>query len=327
MSNTGTNETERGLNVPESEEDLADKILTAVSEGDEDEMKRLFDQPDAEPEDSEDSEEDSPEEEGKNDSDEEPEDQTAADDSDEEEEASTTTHEPDPAAERIAQLEQKLHNAEAAVGRMASMQSRLAQLERQLKQQAEASVKQKQKEEADSAEKRLRDRIAKLKEIDPDTAEILETMLEHRQSKEQPKQAHAPEASHEDLSEEFYKLLQKHPDAEAIFQHPSWHAWKNTLTPEQLAWASSSKADHVAVALQAYKDYMQGFVKAQQPVTQGGSSPVEDVVDATKQARERKLRRSADSSDKPVKKQPKFDEERFFQEAYEKIAKEAGIVY
>ena len=65
----------------------------------------------------------------------------------------------------------------------------------------------------------------------------------------------------------------------------------------------------------------------QQQVTQEQAAPVEDVVDATKQARERKLQRSADSSDKPVKKQPKFDENQFFAESYEKIAKEAGITY
>lgn len=324
----GTNEAERGLNTPKSEEELAEQILAAVSENDGEEMERLFSvdiSPDAEPEESEDSEEDSPEEDGKNDSDEGPDDQTAADDSEEEEDASTATHEPDPAAERIAQLESKLHNAEAAVGRMASMQSRLAQLERQLKQQAENSVKQKEKEAADSAEGKLRERIAKLKEIDPDTAEILETMLEQRPKDKAP-QEQTQEADHEGTSEEYYKLLNYHPDAETIFKHPSWHAWKNTLTAEQRAWASSNRADQVAAALNAYKQYMQGFGK-QPPVEREQVAPADDVVDATKQARERKLQRSADSSDKPVKKQPKFDESRFFEEAYEKIAKEAGIVY
>lgn len=327
MSNTGTNEAEQSLNIPKSEEDLADQILTAVSEGNSDEMDRLFSvelEPDAEPDESEDSDEDSSEEEEQNTPDEESEDQTAATESKEDEEASITTQQSDPAAEKLAQLEQELHNAKAAVGRMAVMQSRVAQLERQLKQHNAKPDKAKQ--EADDAEKRLRDRIAKLKEIDPDTAEILETMLEQR-PKQQPAQEQAPEASNDDVGEEYYKLLHHHPDADAIFKHPSWHAWKNTLTPDQLAWASSSKADHVAVALNAYKQYMQGFMKPREQGVTQEAAPVEDVVDATKQARERKLQRSADSSDTPVKKQPKFDESRFFDEAYEKIAKEAGIVY
>lgn len=325
MDNTGTNEAERGLNIPKSEEELADQILTAVSEGNSEEMDRLFSvelSPDAGPEDSEDSVEDSEEEEGKDSAVEESDDQTAATDSEEEEEASTTAHEPDAATDRLAQLEKELHNAKAAVGRMAVMQSRLAQLERQLKQAN--SRPSKKEEEADKTEQRLRERIAKLKEIDPDTAEILETLVEQRQ-KDVPERA-APEASHDGVNEEFYKLLEVHPDAEAIFQHPSWHAWKNTLTPNQLSWASSDKAAHVAEALNAYKAYMQGFTKAAPAVVQE-EAPVTDAVDATKQARERKLLRSAESSDTPVKKQPKFDESRFFDEAYEKIAKEAGITY
>lgn len=325
MNDTGTNEAEQSLNTPKSEKELADQILTAVSEGNNEEMDRLFTvelTPDAEPDDTEDSDEDSSEEAEQN-TDEESDGQTTATDSEEDEEASTTTHTPDPAAEKLAQLEQELHNAKAAVGRMATMQSRLAQLERQLKQQNAKPDKAVQ--EAEDAEKRLRDRIAKLKEIDPDTAEILETMVEQR-PKASPAQEQTSAASTDGNEEEYYKLLDYHPDAGTIFKHPSWHAWKNTLTPDQLAWASSNKADHVAVALNAYKQYMQGFTTTAPQQTQE-AAPVDDVVDATKQARERKLKRSADSSDTPVKKQPKFDESRFFDEAYEKIAKEAGIVY
>jgi len=332
MSKSGTNEAEQSLNIPKSEEDLADQILTAVSEGDEEEMERLFSfqpEPDAELEEEDDSEEDSDSEEAKNASDKGSEDDEAADaseeESEEEEGRSTTQEDPNPVADRIAQLEQQLANATAAVGRMASTQSRLAQLERQLKQQ-KARPEEAEKD-ADDSEKRLRDRIAKLKEIDPDTAEILETMLEQRPKTSEAKDQNQESAQDDELQEEYYKLLEVHPDAEAVFKHPSWYAWKNTLTPEQAAWANSSRAQHVAAAMDAYKQYMQGFVQAQDKSDAGRPSPKDDVVDATKQAREQKLKRSADSSDKPVKKQPKFDESQFFSEAYEKIAKEAGIVY
>lgn len=328
MSKSGTNEAEQSLNTPKSEEELADQILTAVSEGDAEEMDRLFSvelEPDAEPEEEDDSDEDSTEDEGQDTSDEDSEDGEAAEASEEGEEGRATTQEDNPAADRIAQLEQQLHDARAAVGRIPSLQSRLAQLERQLKQQN--ARPEKAEKEADDAEKRLKDRIAKLKEIDPDTAEILETMLEQRPkapaAKEQPQETGADD----EIQEQFYKLLEYHPDAETIFKHPSWYAWKNTLTPEQSAWANSTKAEHVATALNAYKQYMQQFGKPPQKEAPEEKPSMEDVVDATKQTRERKLQRSADSSDKPVKKQPKFDENQFFNEAYDKIAKEAGIVY
>ena len=313
MSNTGTNETEQSLNAPKSEEELADQILTAVSEGNEDEMERLFSvdvTPDAAEEEDEDSVKDSPS------NDEEEEDSNSSEE-DAANDGGTTTQEMSPAEERLAKLEQQLADARAAVGRTASLQSRLAQLERQLKQK-ETSTKKAQEDDADA---KLTERINKLKEIDPDTAEILEA-LRAKQTK-QTVQPPEPTELPDDLHEEYYKVLAVHSDADKIFQHPYWHMWKQQLTPDQRAWAESSRSDQVIVAVDEFKKFLQGFGQA--PTNTQAAQ--EDVVDATKEARNKKLQRSADSSDKPVKKAPKFDEAQFFAEAYEKIAKESGITY
>lgn len=316
MTTKGTNEAERGLNVPKSEEELAEQILAAVSDGNNEDMDRLFSvelQPDAASEEEEDSN-DSPDTDEEEEAVEESDGQADEEDSD----AGTTTQELTPAEERLAQLEQKLAAANAAVGRMASMQSRLAQLERELKKQPKP--KSKEEKEAEEAEAALDERINKLAEIDPDTADILKA-LRQKAPKKEAAQEPVDDGIDPVVQEEYFKVLQTHTDADAIFKHPYWHMWKEKLSPEQRAWAESSRSDQVIVAINHFKEFVQGFGKTAE------APAAVDVVDTTKLNRERKLLRSADSSDKPVKKSPKFDEDSFFQESYAQIAKEAGISY
>lgn len=324
MSNKGTSETEQSLNVLKSEEELADAILDAVSDDNGEEMLRLFSAevtPDALPDDDEDSNKDS-EQLQEDTSDKEPDDQTATTSG---EGDRTTAQTLTPAEERLAKLEQQLNDAKAAVGRTAALQSRLAQLENQLRK----SQQQKKEPVVDPADKELDDRIARLKEIDPDTAAILED-IKKRQVKAVPEETPDQEDNDAQLREEYYKVLEVHADAGEIFKHPYWHMWKQQLSPDQRSWAESSDSQKVAVALTEYKKFLQGApgtAVQQQPVAQGVEVVQEDVVDATKLAREKKLQRSADSSDTPVKKSPQFDAEALFQEAYAQAAKDAGITY
>lgn len=319
MSNTGTNEAERGLNVPKSEEELADLVLTAVSEGNTEEMERLFSvelSPDVADEEEEDSNED-----------------PSADASDEEDSGKTdsqtedgstkdtdlpTQQTPAPTAEeRLAQLEKRLNDANAAVGRTAALQSRLARLERELKE-----AKANKPEEPSAEEKELDERIARLKEIDPDTAAILETLKKQNHSNKAKPQTET--ADDDAIREEYYKVLEVHSDADKIFNHPYWHQWKSQLTRDQREWAESADSQKVIAALGAFKEFMNGYPSQQQAPA---AAVVEEVVDETKLKREKKLMRSADSSDIPVKASPKFDEAAFFEEAYAAAAKEAGISY
>lgn len=326
MSNTGTNEAERGLNGPKSEEELAELVLTAVSEGDGDELDRLFNtklSPDEASEDEEDSNKDSTlgddevEDEANSDD-------TAADASNKEDATSRTTeHELTPAEQRLAKLEKELADAKAVAGRTASMQSRLAQLENKINKQA--ANKQ---PEIDPEEQELDDRIARLREVDPDTAAILET-LKKRYKADKGTSAQGTAYDEDVVRQEYYKVLEVHHDADKIFNHPYWQQWKSLLSPEQRAWAESADSQQVIVAVNEFKKFMAAGPGAAQ-TTQAVVPPaavVEDVVDATKVAREKKLQRSAESSDTPVKKNPKFDEQSFFDEAYAKIAKEANIHY
>lgn len=321
MNDTGTSEAERGLNTPSTEDELADQILTAVSEGNEEEMNRLFSS--AAPPDAASEEEEGSEEDPSGTEDEEEEQDTAEDEGGQEEEESTTTpskQEPSPAEVRLAQLEKELSDAKASVGRMASLQSRLAQLEASLKS-ADANKKKAAEEEAES---KLRERIAKLREVDPDTADLIELLADKRAAKEEPQPRQAQENLEPDpyIQGEYQKVLAAHADADSIFKHPAWHLWKDTLNPAQRSWAESSNSDEVIEALKAFKQYRDGLTV---PAQAAADTQVEE--DPTQAARKNKLERSATGGDKPIKKSPKFDEAKFFEESYAKIAKEAGIVY
>ena len=314
MSNSGTNETERGLNVPKSDEELAEQILSAVSEGNTEEMGRLFSvsiPPDAASDEEEDSNKDSEAEQEDDEPNKEPDSPPAVAD----EASRVTTQEQSPAEERLAKLERELADAKAVAGRTSALQSRLAQLENQLKK---AKAAEQPKVSAEDQE--LDDRIARLKEVDPDTASILESLR-----KQQPKAKPQEDTADDAVREEYYKVLEVHNDADKIFNHPYWHMWKGQLTREQRDWAESADSQKVIVAVDEFKKFLSGFGQPAQ--TQQVAVVEEDVVDAAKIARDKKLHRSADSADTPVKKGSKFDETSFFAEAYEKLAKEAGITY
>lgn len=330
MSNKGTNEAEQSLNAPSTEEEFADAVLAAVSEGNDDELERLFTDkpsPDATSDDQDNGSDEDPE------SDEDAEEAEAeqnADDAGAEEqdsEPSPSKQEPSPAELRLAQLEKELNDIKATAGRVGFVQSRLAQLEAQLKrreEQAKAASKS-------DAESKLRERIAKLKEIDPETAEILELLAE--QDKAKAEQANARESEEVDPAEVAYvraeaeKVMAVHADALSIFKHPAWHLWKDTLTPEQRAWAESPHSYQVIEALNAFKAFRDASLKPVAQEAPAGSSAVQDEsgVDPTQAARKSKLQKSAVGGDAPLKASPAFDADAFFHESLEKIAKEAGI--
>lgn len=325
MSNTGTNEAEYGLNGPKSEDELAELVLSAVSDGDAEELDRLFSvelSPDAAPVEEEDSNKDSDSNDGEE-HDEATSDDPAAADQDDSSTSRTTAQEPTPAEQRLAKLEKELADAKAVAGRTAALQSRLAQLENQLKKQA--ANKQ---PDIDPEEKELDERIARLKEIDPDTAAIVEALRKRGQTTA----AQSQDTSYDEevVRQEYYKVLEVHHDADKIFNHPYWHQWKSLLTPDQRAWAESSESGKVIEALNEFKKFMQSGPATRQTPAQTVVPEVpvvEDVVDATKLAREKKLQSSATTSDAPVRKNAKLDEDALFLEAYEQAAKEANITY
>lgn len=339
MSTPETNAGEQGLNDPKNNEELFAEISKAVSEGNTDEVNRLFEvgetlsssdtTPDAE------------------DGGEEAADNTAADTAPTPEatESSKTSATPEAAPNAasakatdepdIRALLDKIHRLESAAGRVDHLQARLTQLERERKI-AEKQQAAKPAETPTPAPRKSDERIQKLKDIDPDMAETLETlreeMLKEAEAKFAPQRVE-PEVVDEDLEiqQELARLRRVHQDTDQILYgqaRPLWDQWKATLTPEQRAWAESDRAEEVSTALFAFKQAMAAKAAESQATATTTPEKAEPAADDDKsaQARERKLRGSTITTNPAIKSKGVNDVDKLFSEMYSEIQKRDGLV-
>lgn len=347
MNEKETNKAEQGLNLPKSNEELFDAINKAVSEGNQEEVDRLMSadldfegsdqtQPDAT--DPATTDTDPPAQAGTGTE------STGTDDPD------TTSSKTSPSTEAapdaasvqdatpkepsVKELMEEIHRLKSSAGRVDYLQARLTQLEREAKKAPKKAAPQ--PAEADKPVPRKSDeRISKLKEIDPDMAETLEVLrdevrqeFESRYGKPAP-QTEGPGDSDVDIEQELSRVTRIHPEAEQIFwgpHRPLWEQWKNSLTPEQRAWAESDKAEEVIVALTAFKTAVSQHAQQSnaKPTTTSPEpdAPVDPVVDETKKARERKLQGGIGAKNPTIKSQGAVDRDKLFSEMYNQIQKD-----
>lgn len=242
--------------------------------------------------------------------------------------------------EKLVKLETELQRLRSDAGRVGHLQSRLAQLEKAAKLKEATKTKPVVEEETE-LEKKIKERIKNLKEVDSDTAELLEAIREEARSRAEQRVQAATESLTETITQqdenarlltEFNKVLEVHPEFDNIRRHVYWERWKDSLAPEARAWAESDRADHVIEAVRAFKQQMAAYqqptaVQAQPvaaAVVETQTPPVE-VDDATKKAREQRLAASTTVKDSTIKDSNVFDKDAMFSEMYAKIQKDNGI--
>lgn len=328
--------------TPKTDKELFDAMSDAVSKGDSTEISRLM-TVEVEPETRPDA--DTDDDAGKPDpADEAGKDTDTAQGDDEQSEPSKDSSPPEAASkdaasananteglspEQLQLLLAKVHKLESDAGRVGHLQSKIAQLERQLQKTA-ASVKPTEPAETEE-QRKFRERIKALKEIDPEQAETLEFLANQSALKEAPvKHEDAVDLEREELLKSVQIVESVHPDALPIFEHNSWKQWKSQLSQDKREWAESHEPGKVIVALNAFKQDM-ALLQQQQtkaPEAKGGD-PASDKPDAgndaVKTARERKLQDGGANRNTPIKNQGVVDESALFDEYYTKIQKEAGI--
>lgn len=355
MTDSGTIQENATLSTPKTGEEYQDMLNKAVSEGNSEEVNRLMTlewtpaDPDAEAVSTEEVVAATPEEEAAKKLEEE-----KAKEAVTETPASQTT-EVAPAAttsvpvqetkvetpeEKLVKLEAELQRLRSDAGRVASLQSRLAQLEKAAK--IKEAVKTPVKTEKSDLEKKIEERIKNLKEVDSDTAELLEAMREEARASAEERVRSATDSLTETITQqdeearlrsELDKVLQVHPEFDDIRRHVYWARWKDSLPPEARAWAESDRADHVIEAVRAFKAQMAAY---QQPAAVAATPaavaavetqtpPVETVDDATKKAREQRLAASTTGKDTAIKDSKVLDPQAMFSEYYAKIQKDNGI--
>lgn len=242
--------------------------------------------------------------------------------------------------EVIRKLQEDLHKAKSDIGRIPALQSRLSQLESSLRtnEAAKKAATSVQPVETDE-DKKIKEQLQQLREVDPGTADILEAMQKRMAAQMEAYQRDVPTKFAEELNlsqqearlvQEYEKVVTVHPEFDAIRRHVSWAAWKASLTPEQRAWAESDTADQVIVAVQEFKR-ANGLMPAA-AVTQAQATvaaPVATVAapvvpDPAAQARERKLQNSASGKEGSLKSEGVTDPDAQFSAEYRRVLNEIG---
>ena len=235
-------------------------------------------------------------------------------------------------------LRRELHRLKSDVGRVPFMQSRMKELERELREvklsrNVEAGTSSADPEKQVEVPADIKKRIDELREVDPSLATLLEDMAKVLRSETQSTARHVVSSINESereveerrtVQEQYEQLLEEVPWAPQAFQSQEWKQWKDSLLPGQRAMAESTYAGDVKVALNEFARVMQARQGSATSVQQVPPAVVVDEeAEKVKRERERKLA-TGSTSKSPTAKQgsPVLDEDAAFREFYEQIQKD-----
>ena len=235
-------------------------------------------------------------------------------------------------------LRRELHRLKSDVGRVPFMQSRMKELERELREvklsrNVEAGTSSADPEKQVEVPADIKKRIDELREVDPSLATLLEDMTKALRSETQSTARHVVTTINDSereveeqrtVQEQYHQLLEEVPWAPQAFQSQEWKQWKDSLLPGQRAMAESTYAGDVKVALNEFARVMQARQGSATSVQQVPPAVVVDEeAEKVKRERERKLA-TGSTSKNPTAKQgsPVLDEDAAFAEFYAQIQKE-----
>lgn len=306
-----------------ADEQTVNDLFAAAYKGDKEEYNRIADSVEEaqdahetdEPEDVEDeqaSSDDSPDSEVDDSSDDAPDNGGELEESNEDDSAKANAE--------LASLRSELHRYKSDAGRVPYLNRRVQELERQL-EDTRRSPAPKPDEETELPAG-VRERIARIREVDPETADAMEEVYKASAAKADEVRA-AQEADitnrrrredEEYLHNEAQRLFAIIPEAPKVFASEKWKLWKSKLPPNFRALAESSNADEVAEALRNFKvdaeRHLGGYEWAPTPTaqTQPAAAVQKDRRLTTAPRVRRGVARQVSSE---------FDVEQAFKEAYE----------
>lgn len=242
---------------------------------------------------------------------------------------------PAPSTDELATLRQELHRAKSDAGRVPHLNRRVQELERQLISLQNPATKPDTPAEIPA---NLKTRLEKMKEIDPETAELMEEMFKTVNGRTEETaaayqryvdlQKQREEEAH--LHAEYSKVVAAIPEAEEVFRSREWEDWKSRLTPNHRAMADSIHANEVINALQAFRydaQHLFGGYKwgkqtaapaqvADTPSTPPQSSATARAVETSRQAR---LANSTTVKESAARATNEPDIAALFEQAYNKV--------
>lgn len=246
-----------------------------------------------------------------------------------------------PKVDDTESLRNELHRLKSDAGRIPFMQSRMKELERELREvklsrkASEVSGADPEKAKSVEVPQNLKKKIDDLREVDPALADLLEDLTKSLRSETQETATKVVSSITETerefdeqrtIHEQYENLLAEVPWAPQAFQSQEWKEWKNQLTPGRRAMAESMYADDVKIALTAFVQDMQarqGNANSVQVPSQAPESNPE--AERVKLERERKLASSGSSKTPTAKATQSLDPEAYFKDMYAQIQKDNHI--
>ena len=234
-------------------------------------------------------------------------------------------------------LRRELHRLKSDVGRVPFMQSRMKELERELREvklsrNVEAGTSSADPEKQVEVPADIKKRIDELREVDPSLATLLEDMTKALRSETQSTARHVVTTINDSereveeqrtVQEQYHQLLEEVPWAPQAFQSQEWKQWKDSLLPGQRAMAESTYAGDVKIALNEFARVMQARQGSATSVQQVSAVVVDEEAEKVKRDRERKLATGTTSKSPTAKTgTPVLDEDAAFREFYEQIQKD-----
>ena len=234
-------------------------------------------------------------------------------------------------------LRRELHRLKSDVGRVPFMQSRMKELERELREvklsrNVEAGTSSADPDKQVEVPANIKQRIDELREVDPSLATLLEDMAKALRSETQSTAKHVVTSINDSereveeqrtVQEQYQQLLEEVPWAPQAFQSQEWKQWKDSLLPGQRAMAESTYAGDVKIALNEFARVMQARQGSATSVQQVSAVVVNEEAEKVKKDRERKLATGTTSKSPTAKTgAPVLDEDAAFREFYEQIQKD-----
>ena len=234
-------------------------------------------------------------------------------------------------------LRRELHRLKSDVGRVPFMQSRMKELERELREvklsrNVEAGTSSADPDKQVEVPANIKQRIDELREVDPSLATLLEDMTKALRSETQSTARHVVTTINDSereveeqrtVQEQYQQLLEEVPWAPQAFQSQEWKQWKDSLLPGQRAMAESTYAGDVKIALNEFARVMQARQGSATSVQQVSAVVVDEEAEKVKRDRERKLATGTTSKSPTAKTgTPVLDEDAAFREFYEQIQKD-----
>ena len=232
-------------------------------------------------------------------------------------------------------LRRELHRLKSDAGRVPFMQSRMKELERELREvklSRNVGVDPADPEKQVEVPANIKQRIEELREVDPSLATLLEDMAKALRSETQSTAKHVVTSINDSereveeqrtVQEQYQQLLEEVPWAPQAFQSQEWKQWKDSLLPGQRAMAESTYAGDVKIALNEFARVMQARQGSATSVQQVSAVVVDEEAEKVKRDRERKLATGMTSKSPTAKTgTPVLDEDAAFREFYEQIQKD-----